>query len=699
MGFLMLLLLAELPSTPREPVEDHYHGVTVRDEYRWLESGKNERVRTWTRAQDAAAREHFQRIPSRAKLKEELGKIVRSVSVSYFSLRPSPAGVFAVRFDPAYQQPMLVLMRSPDEPQTARTILDPNALDEKKLISMDWYEPSPDGKRVAISLSRAGSESGDVHVYDVASGRTIEPVIPRVNGGTAGGSLAWTADGKGFFYTRYPHEGERPKVDLDFYQQVWHHTLGEPVAKDRYELGKDSSRIAEWLIEVDDASGFALATMQLGDSGEFQHHLRLASGEWRQLTTYADHVVDTAFGPRGTLYLISRKDAPKGKILRLALPAGRIGNARVVVPEGNDTLISLFGESHMVVTQSRLYATYQLGGPSELRSFGLDGKPLAKPDQFEVGSADSLVAFGDGVLFRVQSYVSAPEFPKHDAKTGKTGATALRVQLPVRFDDCEVMREFAVSKDGTKVPVNIIRRKGVPLDGRNPALLTGYGGFGISLSPAVSATIRPLLDRGFVFAIANLRGGSEYGQKWQDEGRLTRKQNVFDDFAAAMQHLIARGYTSPGKLAIRGGSNGGLLVGAALTQHPELCRAAVAEVGIHDMLRNELTPNGAFNTVEYGTVKEKDQFDALYAYSPYHHVKDKVRYPAVMLTTGENDPRVDPLHSRKMAARLQAATASGLPVLLRVDFEGGHGGGQPIEKVIELQADVFSFVVEQVGVR
>jgi prolyl oligopeptidase len=260
------------------------------------------------------------------------------------------------------------------------------------------------------------------------------------------------------------------------------------------------------------------------------------------------------------------------------------------------------------------------------------------------------------------------------------------------------VREFAVSKDGTKVPVNILRRKGVKLDGSHPALLTGYGGFGLSQSPAFSAALRPLLDAGFVFAQANLRGGSEFGESWHEQGRLTRKQNVFDDFLASARLLIDRGYTRPARLAIRGGSNGGLLMGAALTQAPELFRAVVAQVGIYDMLRNELTPNGSFNTVEYGTVKEEAHFRALYAYSPYHRVKDQTKYPAILLMTGENDPRVDPMHSRKMAARLQSANASGLPVLLRADPATGHGMGTPLNARIAETADIYAFLFDQLGV-
>jgi prolyl oligopeptidase len=261
-----------------------------------------------------------------------------------------------------------------------------------------------------------------------------------------------------------------------------------------------------------------------------------------------------------------------------------------------------------------------------------------------------------------------------------------------------VLREFATSRDGTRVPVNIIRRKGAVLDGRNPVLLNGYGGYGISLSPSFNIRRRVWLDRGGIVVIANLRGGGEYGEAWHKAGNLTNKQNVFDDFAACARHLVERGYTQPGRLAIEGGSNGGLLMGAALTQNPDLFRAVVAHVGIFDMLRVELDPNGAFNVTEFGTVQDPHHFEALYDYSPFHHVVDGTPYPAVLLVTGENDGRVNPMQSRKMAARLQAATASDRPVLLRTSASSGHGLGTALKERIAQDADVFAFLFDQLNI-
>jgi len=299
---------------------------------------------------------------------------------------------------------------------------------------------------------------------------------------------------------------------------------------------------------------------------------------------------------------------------------------------------------------------------------------------------------------RIATYVTPPAWHRYDPAAKKLAVTALREPATVDFSDVEAVREFAVSKDGTRVPLNIVRRKGTKLDGNNPVLLYGYGGYGISLEPGYDELLRPYLDRGVVYVIANLRGGGEYGEAWHKAGMLTRKQNVFDDFAAASRWLIDNHYTTASRLIIEGGSNGGLLMGAALTQHPELYRAVVSHVGIYDMLRVELQPNGAFNVTEFGTVKDRAQFDALYAYSPYHRVKDGTAYPAVLMMTGDHDGRVNPAHSRKMIARLQAADPHGHPILLRTSAASGHGIGTALSERINEITDDYCFMLKELGV-
>jgi len=301
------------------------------------------------------------------------------------------------------------------------------------------------------------------------------------------------------------------------------------------------------------------------------------------------------------------------------------------------------------------------------------------------------------LLLNAESYLHPAAWYRYDPASGKLDKTALAGKFPVDFSDAEVVREFATSKDGTRVPINIIRRKGTRLDGKNPLMLTGYGGFGISESPGFHPFARLWLDRGGVYVIANLRGGGEFGEDWHSAGRLTNKQNVFDDFAACAEYLIRAGYTSPGKLAIIGGSNGGLLMGAALTQHPEMFRAVVSFVGVYDMLRTEaITANAVYSITELGTIKDPEQFKALFAYSPYHHVTNGTAYPAVLFLTGANDPRVNPANSRKMTARLQAASSSGLPILLRTSSTSGHRASS-LDEGLAQQADVYAFLFHELG--
>jgi prolyl oligopeptidase len=701
--FLVLpTAFAAPPASPKKPVADTYHGVTVTDDYRWLEDAASGDVQKWSDAQNSHARSVLDKLPGVEPLRQKLTRIMAAKTTGHAALAVRGETVFALRRQPPKQQPFLVVMPAADQPDAARVLLDPADLDAKGSTSIDWFVPSPDGKRVAVSISKAGSESGDVTVFDVATGKPTDVVIPRVNNGTAGGSLVWTADGQGFFYTRYPRGDERPAADRDFYQQLYFHALGTPTEKDRYELGQDLPRIAEIRIARDDDRGQVLASVQNGDGGEFVHYVRSTDGKWRQFSTFADQAVQAAFGPNGTLYVVSRKDAPKGKILRLSADAPDLTKATVLVPEGADAIVTDFYTSPeaatVLPTASRLYVTYQLGGPSVIRCFGHDGRPLPAPAQPDVGAVTGLTAAGkDDVLFTAGSFTQPRGLYRFRPGQKTTDKLPLTSPPVVDLSDVRVVREFAVSQDGTKVPVNILLPKGVKLDGSNPCLVTGYGGYGINIEPGFDPTARVLFDHGFVLAVVNLRGGGEYGEGWHRAGSRTSKQNVFDDFDAALRHLIDRRYTSPAKLAIEGGSNGGLLMGAALTQHPDRVRCVISHVGIYDMLRVELSSNGAFNIPEFGSVKDAAQFKALHAYSPYHRVADGVQYPAVLFLTGANDPRVDPMQSRKMTARLQAATPGGT-VLLRTSANSGHGAGTALAEQIEEKVDGFAFLFDQLGV-
>jgi prolyl oligopeptidase len=592
-------------------------------------------------------------------------------------------------------------MRSAARAEDERVVVDPNVVDPSGSSTLDWYVPSFDGKLVAVSLSAGGSESGTLHVYEVDTGKErTGDAIPRVQGGTAGGSVAWLKDGSGFFYTRYPAPGERPAGDLAFYQQVWFHRLGTDPKTDQPSLHKDLPRIAEIQLKPSPDGRTLLASVANGDGGEFDHwllDLRTVQGKslgaWRRMATLADKVVEASFAPDGELWLRSIKDAPRGRLLKLA-PTADLARAKVVVPESN-AVIAAF-----VVTRSRAYTADLVGGPYQVRIFDRSGKAVGSVPLEPISSVWQIARLDDDdVLLQTESYVTPPAWQLYRGGDAKLVPTALRKLPAAAFDDVEVVRESCTSKDGTAVPLSVVRKKGAKLDGSNMLLLTGYGGYGLSESPWFDVRFRPWLDAGGVIADANLRGGGELGEQWHQAGALTRKQNVFDDFLGCARHVVAAGYTRPERLAIVGGSNGGLLMGAALTQAPELFHAVVSRVGIYDMLRVELTPNGAFNVTEYGTVKDKAQFEALFAYSPYHHVKDGTAYPAVLLMTGANDPRVDPYNSRKMVARLQAASSSHAPLLLRTSDKTGHGIGTPLDARIAEHVDLWSFLLHEVGPR
>src|SRR5438067_1712491 len=563
-------LAEHAPDTPKKPVATEYNGLTVEDPYQWLENDDDSQVKAWSSVQNQRTRKYLDSLPDRAAIEKQLSDWYAKTSPSYFSLVSRPGILFAMKFQPPKQQPMLVTLASADDLKSEKIVLDPNVLDTKGATTIDWFVPSLDAKCVAVSLSTGGSEDGTLHFYETATDKALPDAIGHVQYPTAGGSAAWNADGTGVYYTRFPRKGERPDADLNFYQQIYFHKLGTPDTDDTYSIGKDFPRIAEITLQSSRDGKYILATVANGDGGDFEHFLLGSEGIWKQITQFSDQIKLARLGRDDAIYLLSRAEI-------------------------------------------------------------------------------------------------------------------------------EVRRELATSKDGTKIPLNILFRKGTKRDGRNPTLLYGYGGYGISMSPNFDFTRRLWFNRGGVYVVANIRGGGEFGEEWHKSGNLTKKQNVFDDFAAAAEYLIKENYTRPGKLAIQGGSNGGLLMGAMITQHPELFRAVVSAVGLYDMLRVELAPNGAFNVTEFGTVKNPEQFKALYAYSPYHHVVDGTKYPAVLMMTGANHGRVAPYHSRKMTARLLAANKSENPILLRTSSSAGHGIGTALSERIKQSADIYAFLFGQLG--
>jgi prolyl oligopeptidase len=689
------------PPTALTVVTDTYHGVQVSDPYRWLEDSADPKVYDWSVAEDKRTRQYFDALPQRERIYRQLLAQISATSSSYHALYAAGGQVFALYDEPPKQQPMIAVLTNAADPALARIIVDPNTMNPEGSTAIDWFVPSPDGKRVAVSLSDNGSEVGTLHVFDVNTRQEVEQPIARVQYPTGGGSLAWRADSKGFWYTRYPGP-ERAADEQRFFQQVYFHPIGADSSHDAYVLGKGLPKVAEIALSNRFNPDLIVASVANGDGGEFAHYVIDAHGSVRQVTRFADQVVAATMGADGTLYLVSRKGAPRGRLLKLEPGVVDLSKASVLVAESDAVILSggQVGDP-IAVTPRGLYLNELVGGPSRVAVYDHAGRPRGVLPLPAVAAVDEVAPLSDGtVLYSVETYLRPRHYCRYDETAAQSSDSKLAQTSPVSFADTEVLREFATSKDGTSVPLNIIRRKGTQLNGTNPVLLYGYGGYDLSETPYfLGASTRLWLDGGGVYVIANLRGGGEFGETWHSQGALTHKQNVFDDFIAVAEYLVAHHYTDREHLAIMGGSNGGLLMGAVLTQRPELFRAVVSRVGIYDMLRVELDPNGLFNTTEFGSVKDAEQFKALYGYSPYHHVKDGTAYPAIFMATGETDGRVNPAHSRKMIARLQAATGSGKPVYLSINSHAGHGIGSSLSIRVNQAADVYSFLFDQLRMK
>ena len=502
-------------------------------------------------------------------------------------------------------------------------------------------------------------------------------------------------DGSGFYYTHAAREADAPKDGA--YQRIYFHKIGDEPGKDVLALGKDSVRLAQWEIRAGEDGKSVVARMEYGDGGDYDQWLLGPTGKWVQVAAKTDAIKEMRVGPDGALYLLSVKDAPKGASLRTSLASPSLAKSEAIVPEGDSVL------EDFLPTKTRIYLQEIVGGVSRVRVVPMaKGKagaptPLATP---AVSAVNELAALGgDDAAFSTVSYTEPLAWYRVTGKDGFGREDGARKQLQSRLQrrgsDARGMHfegRHQGSPDGAQGERGDLERQGADDPHRLRRLRD------LDMGPRFSPSRLAWLEQGAVVAVANIRGGGEFGEAWHLGGNLTNKQNVFDDFYACAQHLVDAKYTSPQHLAIEGGSNGGLLMGAELVQHPEAFKAVVSHVGIYDMLRVERDPNGAFNTTEYGSVADPKQFDALFAYSPYHHVKDGVAYPAVMFLTGANDPRVSPYHSRKMVARLQAATSSDAPILLRTSANTGHGRGTALPAQIEEATDVDAFLFQQLGV-
>lgn len=685
------------PETRREAAADTYHGVVVSDPYHWLEDTRSPEVVRWLDQQNKITDMYLDSTPQWRVIAERLTVLTKERSKEYEEFRHVGGHSFVLYKGPdKYQVPVLASLQGLDL-ATLNVIVNPRCIGDatcQRGQTIDWYVPSPDGSKVAVSLSSDGSESGTLHVFDVTTRNEVDQPIERVQYPTGGGSLAWRRDGHGFWYTRYPEHSH-------FDMRVYYHPLGADPARDPLVLGREFPSVAE--VRLDNGGGTAplVASVANGDGGDFEHFVIPESGSPVRITRLEDQVGAVVGAPDETLLVVSYKDAPHGKLLVLDSGTSSLAEARTLVPAG-DRIFRPQHESEprpLVVTADRVYAQVVHGGLVDVAVFDRAGKFIRTLPGPTLAALSPVVPVGGGkVVYGVATFLDPFRYMLFDEAADRAAETGLAQTSGFDFSDCLVARDFATASDGTRIPVTIIRRKDVKQDGTAPLLVWGYGGYGSIQSPVrLLPATRIWLDSGGVYALANVRGGGEYGPEWHRAGNLTRKQTVFDDFTAVVRHLVDTKWGAPDRVALRGGSNGGLLMGAMIVQHPELARAVLSEVGIYDTLREENFPNGAFNVTEFGSVKDSEQFRALYAYSPYHHVEKGKDYPAVFLTADANDNRVNPMQSLKMAAALQWATNGTKPILLHTTFGVGHGVNISVNAAIASKAAAYAFLFRELG--
>ena len=677
-------------ATPR-PVADYFHGTRVIDNYRWLEKADSPEVQKWVAEENDYTRALLDPLPGRAAIQHRLTELLSIGNVS----APVLAGhhYFYTRREGLQNQPVLYIRDSLNG--SDRVLVDANSLAADGTIALDWFQPSENGKYVAYGTSPSGSEMSTLHVIESKTGTMLPDTIER----TRAASIAWLHDNSGFYYTRYPKKGEVPAGQEMYNRHVYFHLLGSPVETDDAVFGEGRdpedwpsvslSNDGRWLL-INVSEGWTKSELFLMDLKGDKAPVRLTTGK---NFLYSADIYD------GKVYITSNEDAPRYRVF--VTDAGNFDREawKEIIPQSDAVLqgAAVFG--------GKLVAQYEQDASSQLKLFDLDGKKLNDLALPAIGTVYSTGGKWnhDEVFYGFQSFTFAPSIYRFDLKNGSTSLWT-KVEAPsIDASAYDVQQEWFNSKDGTRVPMFVVHKKGVQKNGKNPTLLTGYGGFNVSLTPSFSRTAYLWMEHGGVYAVANLRGGAEFGEDWHRAGMLDKKQNVFDDMIAAAQHLIAEKYTDKHHLAIQGGSNGGLLMGAMITQRPDLFRAVVCQVPLLDMLHYQDFQIAKLWIPEYGTAENPEQFKWLYAYSPYHHVKSGVEYPAVLFMTADTDTRVDPMHAKKMTALMQAEARNGSsvtrPILLRIETKAGHGAGKPVTKQIEEFTDVYSFLFWQLGVK
>ncbi|MGA7891749.1 MAG: prolyl oligopeptidase family serine peptidase [Candidatus Sulfotelmatobacter sp.] len=684
-----------VPSTPpkaeKRPLEETLHGVKIVDNYRWLEDGKSPETEKWVAEEMAYTRAVLDPLPGREAIHKRLTELLSIGSIG----APQIGGkyYFYTRREGMQNQPVLYVREGVDGKD--RVLVDANQLAADGTIALDWYQPSENGKYLAYGTSPSGSEMSTLHIIETRTGKALPDTIER----TRAASIAWTLDNSGFYYTRYPRKGDVAEGQEVYNRHVFYHELGADPTTDPLIFGE--GRDAEdWPnVDLDNDGRLLLITVEEGwtKTELFLMDLKKRTPPTRITTGKNFLYGGTVYN--GRLYIVTNEDAPRYRVFVAEAGDYERDDWKEIIPQTDAVL------QGAAVWGGKLFAQYEQNASSQLKIFDLNGTKLhdlALPAIGTVFASDGKWD-RDEIFYGFQSFTFAPTIYRYDLKTGTTSQWA-KVDAP-SIDPAayDVEQEWYHSKDGTRVPMFIVDKKGLKKDGHNPTLLTGYGGFNASSTPAFNRNTYLWMEHGGVYAVANLRGGAEFGEDWHRAGMLGNKQNVFDDMIAAAEHLIAEKYTDKDHLAIQGGSNGGLLMGAMITQRPDLFRAVVCQVPLLDMLRYQNFQIAKLWVPEYGSADDPEQFKWLYAYSPYHHVKPGTEYPAILFMTADTDTRVDPMHAKKMAALMQDEAKNGAsktrPILLRIETKAGHGAGKPVTKQIEELTDVYSFLFWQLGVK
>jgi prolyl oligopeptidase len=684
------LMQLTYPASRKGDHVDDYHGTKVPDPYRWLEELDSPETKAWVEAQNKVTFAWLSQVPGQESIRRRLTQLW---NYERYGLPHKRGGrYFYTRNDGLQNQNAIyVVNRLNGEP---RLLLDPNTLSADGTVAMTNWVSSEDGKSLAYGLAGAGSDWQEWHVLDVETGRKLTDHLKWIKFSR----VSWTRDSKGFFYSRYdePPPGQE-FTQTNYYQKLFYHRLGEPQQKDSLVYKRDDQK--EWSFDGDVTDDGRYLVITVSRSTEpknqvFYKDLSKPGAEVVELLTGFDAEYEFIDHDGPVFWLITDNSAAMKRVVAIDTRQPAPANWKEIIPESKDTLQSATSiGDHLVVE-------YLKNACSAVRVFDLNGKLVREVEFPELGATSGFAGRRNDAetFYSFTSYTRPGSIYRYDVKSGQS--TLFR-EPNVAFDpdQFESKQVFYTSKDATRIPLMIVGRKGFKQDGSNPTILFGYGGFNIPLTPAFNVSTVAWLEMGGLFAVPNLRGGGEYGREWHEAGMLDKKQNVFDDFIAAAQWLIDNKYTSPEKLAIRGGSNGGLLVGAAMTQRPDLFAAAVPAVGVMDMLRYHKFTIGWAWVGEYGSSEDQQQFPALFKYSPLHNLQPGTKYPATLITTGDHDDRVVPAHSFKFAAALQAAQAASKPALIRIETRAGHGAGTPTSKLIDTAADVMAFLTATLGMK